>query len=72
MHWKIVISYIELALLNWPNDARILRTVTCVFLKYSMNIPDWLEILYKVVLLIKIKKGKLKILNVQIFFLFVI
>uniref|UniRef100_A0A915D5X3 Uncharacterized protein n=1 Tax=Ditylenchus dipsaci TaxID=166011 RepID=A0A915D5X3_9BILA len=46
-HWKVVISYVELALQHWPHDTKILRTVAYVFLGYSVQIPAWLETQYK-------------------------
>lgn len=47
-HWKILISYVDLALTRSPCDSLVLKTVAYTFLKYSIKIPDWLYIRYKV------------------------
>ncbi|KAI1722539.1 nucleoporin domain-containing protein [Ditylenchus destructor] len=46
-HWKVVTSYVDLALQYWPHDVRILRTIAYVFLRHCMKIPTWLERKYK-------------------------
>ena len=48
IHWRIVISYVDLALKLYPHDSQILRTAAYAFLKYSIKIPIWLETRYKV------------------------
>uniref|UniRef100_A0A915CV28 NUP160 C-terminal TPR domain-containing protein n=1 Tax=Ditylenchus dipsaci TaxID=166011 RepID=A0A915CV28_9BILA len=49
MHWRLIRSYVELSRKHWPYDAKILRTVAVVFLKFSLNIPAWLVNHYKTV-----------------------
>uniref|UniRef100_A0A914GWM9 Uncharacterized protein n=1 Tax=Globodera rostochiensis TaxID=31243 RepID=A0A914GWM9_GLORO len=46
-HWRLVISYLDLAMELFPHDTAILRTVANVFLKYSLKLPTWLESRYK-------------------------
>ncbi|KAL3095032.1 hypothetical protein niasHS_006383 [Heterodera schachtii] len=46
-HWRLVISYLDMAMELFPHDTAILRTVANTFLKYSLKLPTWLESRYK-------------------------
>jgi len=46
-HWRVFVSYMDLALHKSPSDTKLLSVVGHTFLKYSIKLPNWLEEIYK-------------------------
>jgi len=46
-HWRVVVSYMDLAMHKSQSDTKLLRVVGHTFLKYCVKLPNWLEEIYK-------------------------